>query len=224
MIRQRFLAPEKIRVVFNGAPLEEFKPPPAEQVRAERERLGLQSGEPVVGTVGRLDAQKGITYFLQAASEMHRRRPDLRFVVAGDGPLLERHREEARLLGIAERTVFTGFCDDVPALQAVLDVQVFASLWEGTPLTLFEAMSMSRPIVSTAVDGLAEVLRDRQNGLLVPPRNPRALAAAVLELLDDPVLACGLAAQAEADRRCYDVGRTVRELEHLYLQLAAGDV
>lgn len=221
MIRKRFLPPEKIRVVFNGVPLEEFKSPPTERVRAERERLGLRSGEAVVGTVGRLDAQKGIIYFLRAAAEVLRRRPEVRFVVAGDGPLLERYREEARALGIAERTVFTGFCEDVPAFQSLLDVQVFPSLWEGTPLTIFEAMSMSRPIVSTAVDGLGEVLRDRENGLLVPPRDPPALAAAIVKLLEHPRLARALGRRAEVDSRCFDIGRTVRKLEDLYQQLMA---
>lgn len=221
MIRKRFLPPGKIRVVFNGVPLEEFKPPPAERVRAERERLGLRPGESVVGTVGRLDAQKGIIYFLRAAAEVLRRRPEVRFVVAGDGPLLEQYREEARALGIAERTVFTGFCEDVPALQSLFDVQVFPSLWEGTPLTLFEAMSMSRPIVSTAVDGLAEILKDRENGLLVPACDPPALAAAMVELLEHPGLARDLAMRAEVDSRSFDIGRTVRELEILYRQLVA---
>ena len=98
--------------------------------------LGLRPGEPVVGTVGRLDAQKGITYFLRAAALVLRRRPDVRFVIAGDGPLLAQYETEAHALGIADRTVFAGFCEDLPLVQSVLDVQVFASLWEGTPLTL----------------------------------------------------------------------------------------
>ena len=223
MVRKRFLRPEKIRVVFNGAPLEEFKPPPEERVCAERARLGIQPGERVIGTVGRLDAQKGVTYFLKAAALVLPWCPGLRVVVAGDGHLLERHREEARALGIADRTVFAGFCDDVPALQSLLDVQVFASLWEGTPLTLFEAMSMARPIVSTAVDGLAEVLRHRENGLLVPPRDPRALADAVRELLENSRLAGDLAARAEADSRGYDVCLTVSRLEELYQRLLSGE-
>lgn len=223
MVRDRFLPAEKVRVVFNGAPLEEFKPPPGERVRAERERLGFGPGERVVGTVGRLDPQKGTAYFLQAAARLLRRCPDLRIVVAGDGHLLEQHREEARALGIADRTVFAGFCEDVPALQSLLDVQVFPSLWEGTPLTLFEAMSMARPIVSTAVDGLAEVLRDRENGLLVPPRDPEALADAVSELLENPRLARALAMRAEVDSRCYDVGLTVNRLEELYQRLVSGE-
>ena len=101
MVSRRRLPPDRIRVVFNGAPLEEFRLPSAERVQAERARLGLRRGEPVVGTVGRLDAQKGITYFLKAAALVLRHRPDVRFVdrgrraspgtAPGGGPRL-RHR------------------------------------------------------------------------------------------------------------------------------------
>jgi glycosyltransferase involved in cell wall biosynthesis len=222
MVSRRSLPPDRIRVVYNGAPLEEFRPPSAERVQAERARLGLRRGEPVVGTVGRLDAQKGITYFLRAAALVLRHRPDVRFVIAGDGHLLAQHQEEARALGIADRTVFAGFCEDVPLVQSVLDVQVFASLWEGTPLTVFEAMAMSRPIVSTTVDGLGEVLRHGENALLVPPRDVEGLATGMLELLERPALAAGLAAQAGTDSCRFDVRRTVEELQELYEGLVNG--
>jgi glycosyltransferase involved in cell wall biosynthesis len=220
MVRCRHLPAERVRVVFNGAPLEEFTPPSSEQAQAERTRMGFAPDDIVIGTVGRLDHQKGTTYFLQAAAHVQRLRPRVRFVVAGDGHLLEQHRAEARALGIAERTTFTGFHDDVPALQAALDLQVFPSLWEGTPLTVFEAMAMGLPIVSTSVDGLAEVLRHRENALMVPPSDPEALAAAMLELVDHPALAAELGARARHDSRRYDVCRTVRELEAIYRELA----
>ena len=222
MVSRRCLPPDRIRVVLNGAPLEEFRLPPAERIQVERARLGLRRGEPVVGTVGRLDAQKGITYFLRAAALVLRHRPDVRFVIAGDGHLLAQHQEEARALGIADRTVIAGFCEDVPLVQSVLDVQVFASLWEGTPLTVFEAMAMRRPIVSTTVDGLGEVLRHGENALLVPPRDAEGLATSVLELLERPALAAGLAAQAGTDSRRFDVRRTVEELQELYEELVDG--
>jgi len=219
MVNCRYVPSDRIRVVFNGAPLEDFRPSTAERVEAERVRLGLHSGDPIVGTVGRLDAQKGITYFLRAAALVLRQRPDVRFVIAGDGKLLAQYQEEARSLGIADRTVFAGFCDDLPLLQSMFDVQIFASLWEGTPLTVFEAMAMSRPIVSTTVDGLGEVLRHGENALLVPPRDVDGLARSVLELLDKPALAARLAAQAGADSRRFDVRRTVDELQLLYEEL-----
>ena len=220
MIRNRFLPDEKVRVVFNGAPLEEFTAPAPARAAAERARLGFRPEHTVAGVVGRMDEQKGVTYFLQAAARLAHRYPELRFALAGDGHLLEAHRAEARALGIADRTVFAGFCEDVPAFQSVLDIQVFPSVFEGTPLTVFEAMAMGRAIASTTVDGLAEVLRDRENALLVPPRDPEALAGAIAELHEQPALAARLAAQARADGLRYDVCRTVRELEAIYVELA----
>ena len=220
MVRSRHLPAERIRLVFNGAPLDEFKPPSAERVREARARLGVGADEIVIGTVGRLDHQKGTTYFLQAAAHVMRLRPRVRIVVAGDGHLREQHHAEAAALGIAARTTFTGFCEDVPALQSALDIQAFPSLWEGTPLTVFEAMSMGLPIVATSVDGLAEVLRQRENALLVPPRDAEALAAALLELVDHPARAAELGTRAQQDSRRYDVCRTVRDLEEIYRELA----
>jgi glycosyltransferase involved in cell wall biosynthesis len=219
MVSRRHLPAERIRVVHNGAPLEEFRVPSAERTQAERARLGLRPEDTVVGTVGRLDAQKGMTYFLRAAARVARVRPDVRFVVAGDGHLLASLQGEARILGISDRVVFTGFCEDVPLLQSLLDIQVFASLFEGTPLTVFEAMAMRRPIVSTTADGLGEVLRDRENALLVAPGDAEALAAGVLELLETPALAGDLATQAGRDSRRYDVQRTVEVLQGIYQEL-----
>jgi glycosyltransferase involved in cell wall biosynthesis len=118
--------------------------------------------------------------------------------------------------------VFAGFYEDVPLLQSILDVQVFASLWEGTPLTVFEAMAMRRPIVSTTVDGLGEVLRDRENAILVPPEDAGRIADGVLELLERPDVAARLAAQAGTDSRHFSVSRTVRALEELYDELLDG--
>jgi glycosyltransferase involved in cell wall biosynthesis len=160
-----------------------------------------------------------MTYFLRAAARVARVRPDVRFVVAGDGHLLASLQGEARILGISERVVFTGFCEDVPLLQSLLDIQVFASLFEGTPLTVFEAMAMRRPIVSTTADGLGEVLRDRENALLVAPGDAEALAAGVLELLETPALAGDLARQAGTDSSRYDVQRTVEVLQGIYQEL-----
>lgn len=222
MVRRRYLPEEKIEVLLNGAPLDEFKRLPAAQVEAERRRLGIPPGHRVVATVGRLDEQKGNRYFLEAAARLSRRPVgrDLTFLLVGDGPLLDEHREQAVALGIADRVVFTGYCSDVPRVQSVADIQAFPSLWEGVPLTLFEAMSMGLPIVSTGVDGLGEVLRDGENALVVPPRDADALAEAIETLLTDPARAARLAARAERDSDGYDVLRTVERLQEIYGQMA----
>jgi len=219
MVRRRFLPASKIHVVFNGAPLDEFKPESSERAAAVRARYGIPPGAPLLGTVGRLDAQKGNEHLIAALPAVLARHPEVRLLVVGEGELLDEHRAQAYRLGLSHRVVFAGFSNEVPLLQSALDVQVFPSIFEGTPLTLFEAMSMARPIVATWVDGLGEVLRQGETGLLVPPADPAALAEALCGLLDDRPLATRMAARAQADSRNYDIRTTVEALERIYLDL-----
>lgn len=224
MVRRRYMPEDRVEVLLNGAPLDEFRPPPPDVVEDERRRWGIPAGCPVVGTVGRLDEQKGNRYFLEAAARLLGR-PGLsgvRFMLVGDGPLAEELQVQCRDLGIADRVIFTGYRPDVPCIQSLLDVQVFPSLWEGVPLTLFEAMAMERAIVSTDVDGLGEVLRHGANALLVQPRDPEGLAVEIERVLSDRGLARQLARRASRDSRRYDVQRTVDRMEEIYERMAMG--
>ena len=100
-----------------------------------------------------------------------------------------------------------------------MDVVVFPSLWEGTPLTAFEALAMGKPIVSTDADGLLDVLQDGRDALVVPKRDSAALAAAILRLIDDRALAARLAEGARATGQRYDIAAFVRKMEQLYVLL-----
>ncbi|MHB0913138.1 MAG: glycosyltransferase family 4 protein [Armatimonadota bacterium] len=211
---ERFVSPHKIRLVYNGAPVEEFTAADPADVARARAELGIQDGSPVVGTVGRLDTQKGITYLLKAATAL----PEVTFLIVGDGPRRAELESEARELGI--RAIFAGHRSDVPVMQGLMDIQAFPSLWEGTPLTVFEAMAMGKAIVSTDVDGLGEVLTHGRNALVVPPSNPVALAQELSAMLVDRGLTERLAAGARQSSMDYDISQTVRNLESLYEELA----
>jgi glycosyltransferase involved in cell wall biosynthesis len=184
-----------------------------------RARYAIPPDAPLLGTVGRLDAQKGNAHLLAALPAVIARHPDVHLLIVGEGELMDEHRAQAHGLGLSHRVVFAGFSSEIPLLQSAMDVQVFPSIFEGTPLTLFEAMSMARPIVSTWVDGLGEVLRHEETGLLVPPADPAALAEALCRMLDDRPLAARVAARAQADSRRYDIRTTVEALEEIYLDL-----
>jgi glycosyltransferase involved in cell wall biosynthesis len=125
-------------------------------------------------------------------------------------------RAQAEALGIAGRVTFAGHRTDVRALLGALDVFCISSTYEGTPLALFEAMAAGRAIVSTAVDGCREVLEDGVTGLLVPPRDPPALAAALGRVLDDEGLRRSLAESARAASTRYDIRACVTAMERLY--------
>lgn len=216
LVAERHVPAERVRLIWNGAPLDEFAPRPGAQRQALRRELGLPEAAPVIGTIGRLSEQKGHRYLLDALPAVLARRPEVRVLVVGDGDQLPALRSRAADHGIADRVLFAGHRTDVPALLSAIDVFTIASTYEGTPLALFEAMAAGRAIVSTAVDGCREVLEDGVTGLLVPPRDPEAMGTALIRVLEDPTLRARLAGSAlEASRR-YDIGACVRQMEALY--------
>lgn len=221
LVRERHVPAERVRLIWNGAPLDEFAHPPAgsrERVRAD---WGLDPGAVAIGTVGRLSEQKGQRDLLTAAAEVVRADARARFVLVGDGDLRPALEAQAAALGIADRVVFAGHRTDVPAVLAALDVVCISSIYEGTPLALFEAMAAGRTIVSTAVDGCQEVLAHERTALLSPARDPAALAANLRRVLAEESLRRALGAAAAAESRRYDIAACVRQIESLYDEVLA---
>jgi glycosyltransferase involved in cell wall biosynthesis len=147
--------------------------------------------------------------------------PEARVVLAGDGDQEAALRAQATALGIAPRVLFAGHRTDVPALLEAFDVFCISSTYEGTPLTLFEAMAAAKPIVSTAVDGCREVIEDGRNGLLVPPRDAEALGRALLRVLSDRPLRASLAEAARRESARYDIQECVEQMQALYDEVLA---
>jgi glycosyltransferase involved in cell wall biosynthesis len=216
LISERKVPAAKVRLIWNGAPLDEFAPVAAEEALAARHELGLPEAATVIGAIGRLNEQKGHRYLLEAAARVLAQRPDAVLLIVGDGDLADPLRRQAQELRIADRVVFAGHRPDIPRLLGTIDVFCISSIYEGTPLTLFEAMAAGKAIVSTAVDGCREVLADGVTGLLVPPRDPDALAAALLRAAEDRPLRESLARMARKASAQYDIGRTVEEMQSLY--------
>jgi len=182
-------APSKVITIHNGIPIQGWSLRPPAVIVARKRELGLDSASPIVGTVGRLAEQKGLSYFLRMAALLLPDFPAARFVVVGHGPQRDELAALARDLGIADRVVFTGFRDDVPELVSTFDLFVLASVYEPFGLVLAEAMALERPVVASRVGGIPEVVADGESGLLVPPRDPSALAEAAARLLRDEALA-----------------------------------
>ena len=135
------------------------------------------------------------------------------------GPLRESLEAQARRLGLGDRFVFVGFARDVAAVLSAFDLSVFPSLWEGTPLTVFEALASAKPIVATDADGLLDVLTDGRDARIVPKRNASALADAIVDLIDRPDERARLAAAARVTAQRYDITAFVRKMEQLYVLL-----
>ncbi len=209
---ERFgVPPEKVISVGTGIDLGRIAGAGAGDEPANE--LGL-ADRIVVGIVAKLSPVKGHQYFLEAAAEIAEARPDVAFLVVGDGIRKRELEEMAAELGIADRVTFAGARDDVPSLLKLMDVFVLSSLSEGSPNAVLEAMAAGLPVVATDVGGLPEIVIDGESGILVPPGDSGALAAAVRELLDDPTRAgtMGRAGLALAMDR-HDIEKVVREVE-----------
>lgn len=224
MIEKRHMRADRIEVLYNGAPLAEFRATTPGEIAALRRHWEIPEGRLLLGTVGRLDPQKGNTHLLDALARLVALGHDVGVMIVGDGPLAEPLRDQAQRLGIIDRVIFAGYQSNIAQLQSMFTVQVFPSLWEGTPLTLCEAMATARPIVSTNVDGLGEILRDGVDALVVAPGSGDPLAAALDGLLKDPLRREQLAQQAFAASRNHDISRMVERMQAVYETLAAGGV
>jgi glycosyltransferase involved in cell wall biosynthesis len=188
--------PEGLVTIYNGVDAASVRRPG--EGRRLRRDLGIAETAPVVGAIGNLLPVKGHVYLIQAAARLAREWPDLTVLLCGRPVLRADLEAEAARLGVAGRIRFLGFRDDVGALLDALDVFVLPSLSEGLSLALVEAMAAGTPVAATAVGGNPELIRDGETGLLVPPRDPDALAAAIGRLLADRPLAGRLAAAARA--------------------------
>jgi sugar transferase (PEP-CTERM/EpsH1 system associated) len=178
---------------------------------------GPKADGPVV-MVGRLSPEKDVETLVQAASLAVEQRPSFRMNIAGDGPCLEGLRRRASELGLDEQVRFLGDVRDVPELLAHASLFVLPSLTEGISLTLLEAMARGLPVVATRVGGNPEVVADGETGLLVGTRDPRALAEAMVRLLQAPEQGrqMGQAGRSRVER-LFDVRRMVRDYEAHYL-------
>jgi len=217
VIKARKIPARKVKIVYLGVPLEEFSRPRSEdEIRAARAALGAAADDFVVGTVTRLHESKGNSFLVDAARSVLAERPRAKFYLVGEGPLREPLEQQARALGLGDRFLFAGFARDVAAVVSAFDLSVFPSLWEGTPLTVFEALAMGQPIVATDADGLVDVLTHEHDALIVAKRDARALAGGIVRMMDDAALRRRLAGQARITGQEYDIAAFVRKMEQLY--------
>jgi glycosyltransferase involved in cell wall biosynthesis len=219
--RARLIPEDRTYVVYLGVPLAEFsRERSADEMASARAALGIASNTTTVGTVTRLMPSKGNEYLVAAAAEVLREMPDVRFYVAGEGDMQSALEAQARALNLGDRFTFLGFQRDVAAVLSALDLVVFPSLWEGTPLTAFEALAMGKPIVATDADGLADILTDGADARIVPRRDSTALAHAIVHLLRNPAERNALAVRARLTGARYDIDVFVRKMERLYTLLS----
>ncbi|HEU5181133.1 MAG TPA: glycosyltransferase [Candidatus Polarisedimenticolia bacterium] len=212
------VSPDRIRVIRNWLDTTRFEI--RDNPEAAKTSLGLPSSAPVAGFVGRLSSEKGISLFLDVAHDVAARLPESRFLVAGDGPLLQDMVRKSQDLRIADRVLFAGFREDIPHVLAAIDLLVLASTSEGLPNVVLEAMAAGRPVISTRVGGCSEIIDDGATGYLTDSGDREALARRVTEVLSSPDRGRSL---GEAGRRRaiseFSTADLLRPMEQIYTRM-----
>ncbi len=222
LIQGRSVSERKTRVVWNGVNLNKFKTANPTEVRTFREKFGITAQQKVIGTVTRLREEKGNRYFIEAAAQVLQELPDTRFIIVGDGPLWEELEKLAQSLNLKGKLHFAGFVSEIAVALAAMDIKVMASLTEGFPFALAEAMAAGKPVVVSNVGGMKDMVQHEDDGLLVPPADSKALAAALARLLKNATL-CGQLGNAARQRsQAFSVERNVKALEAIYTEMLNG--
>jgi glycosyltransferase involved in cell wall biosynthesis len=183
------------------------------------DELEIEPDAPLIVSVANFKPFKGHEHLLRAAALVRHRIPGVRFVLAGVGPKEPEIKRLAADLDLDGSVVFAGFRPDAPRLTASADVFVLPSEHEGLPIALLEAMALGRAVVATNVGGIPEVVRDGADAVLVGPRDPEALASAIVTLLTDPALRDRLGSAARARAADFDIRNAVRRMEEVYEEL-----
>ncbi len=208
------IAEEKVVVVHSGIDLRRFENiDPLEELYKE---FQLKGEEKVVGIVAALAPHKDYPNFLRAARIVVDRLPQVRFLIVGEGKEAGRLRRLTAELGLGDSVIFTGFREDIPRLLSLFDVFVISSYLEGLCTSILDAMAAGVPVVATETGGIPDLVKDEENGILVPPRDPKRLAEGVLRLLNDSGLAQGMVKAGHSTVRRFSAEQMAKKTEEVY--------
>jgi len=218
LVQKRGIPAGRTMRIYNGIELEHYCPDTGNG-QARRE-LGVSDDVPLVGAVGRMVWQKGFEFLIRAIPEVVQAVPDAKFIFVGDGPLKDQLIVKSEQLNVRSRIIFAGFRSDLKEILSAMNLLVIPSLLEGFPMVTLEGMAMAKPIVATKIDGINEQITSGESGILVPPRNPIALAEAILKLIHDKELSkrLGRSARNKVEKE-FSVEKMIAETEKVYLSL-----
>ena len=186
-----------------------------------RSALGLPPDAPVVGTVANYRPEKGQRHLIEAAAIVRRSVPDVRFVLVGSGPLEDDLRRQVAELGLEDTVLLPGYRGPATSILSAFDVFVLPSIYEGLSIAALEAMAVGRPMVVSAIGPLQELMGTPPAGIVVPPAQPQAIAAALIDVITDPALRRSLADAAQQRAKAFDVRNVVARAEAIYEELLA---
>ncbi|MEI6244066.1 MAG: glycosyltransferase family 4 protein [Acidobacteriota bacterium] len=220
MIAKDGITPDRIAVVHEGVNISQIDKVPKVDAHAA---FCLPHNAPLVGNIAALVPHKGQKHLIAAAARVVRLLPDARFVILGDGELRESLERQIKDFGLGHHVFLGGFRTDVIGLLKSFDVFVMSSITEGLGTSILDAMACAKPVVGTRTGGIPEAVRDEETGLLVPPHDEGAMAAAILRLLQDQPLRARMAASGrQRAAEYFGVDRMVSETLDVYRRFGAG--
>jgi glycosyltransferase involved in cell wall biosynthesis len=218
LIDHEHMMPERVTMIHNGIDLEQFHPR-REQRAAARKQLALPEDAFIIAGIGRLSYQKNFSLFIDVAAAVLAQRPSAYFVIAGTGPEDQPLRERAARLGIDQRLRFLGYVSNMPDFYPAVDALLLTSRYEGLPITILEAMATGTAIVSSKLDGVAEVLRDEEDGALVVPTDLNGFVQRLCELIDRPdIVARRATAALNKVQKGFSAQGVARAVEEIYVK------
>jgi len=212
--------PQKLVVIRNGIDLSRFDFLETFSCEAVRAEVGIPAGAPLLGTISRLSPQKDVSSLVGAMPGVWERFPDAHCLIVGDGPLLAEAKQAAAQINQSGRIVFAGYRSDALKLLAAMDIFCLVSLWEGMPLVVMEAMACSLPVICTPVGGTLEIVAENESALVIPFRNPPAIASAALKILSDRELKKSLGQRGREllDEKGFATTRVAQQVQEIYRQ------
>jgi glycosyltransferase involved in cell wall biosynthesis len=212
-------SPEKFAIIHSGVMLDDLVNKSID-AKARKKELGIPQGYNVVGTIGRLVPIKGYKYLISAAKKIVEKIDKTAFVIVGDGYLKLELEKHAEALGIRKNIIFTGWRADSSDVLCLFDIFVLPSLNEGMGRVIIEAMALGKPVVASSVGGIIDLVRNGENGILVPPRDSDALGKALLQLIRNRELAEELGKNGKAMvYPKFDISVMLKKIDGLYESL-----
>lgn len=174
-------AESKVTIIYNAVRPLIMQPNTIEHIVEYREKDNF-----IISNIGRLSEQKGMIYFIKAAQILLKKYDNLKFLIIGDGELKKELEGYIKKCNIGDKVILLGYRSDIQNIMSQVDLVVLSSLWEGFPLTPIEAFSVGKPVVATNIEGTSEIIRDKDNGLLVEPKNEEDLAKKIEFFINNP--------------------------------------
>ncbi len=220
-IKRIGINPSKVVSIYNGIDYKLYKQKPNTKTRKE---LGIEPKSKIVGLIAAFRPQKNHELILRAAKSVTEQIPSVLFLLVGDGPTIEFMKSYASELGIHDNCIFAGHRRDIPDIISILNIGVLSSHWEALPLSILEYMASSKPVVTTDVCGLGELVKEGVNGFLVPPGDSKQLAKRIVQLANEPKLATRMGEKGrELVATDFSLDTTVNNIELLYDEILGGN-